>query len=257
MFVGENRLPSYHKDPQHTEYDNNSAEHGWMRQSPCKCRPDTGHPCPLLHKDKNNEICFSCGFIGNAVLPVPVAQILQRMTADKVAYIHASKGAEITASVQEGTAPGQVTVHGRILTPRRSTDGLCVMDGCDAPFKNSTATGDFCSKLCRYRCYARLKRANPGEVLSDAYLYCPPDFRRQTRLPRALPQDVCQFPGCNAYTVAALTVAGERCAFCRRHYGTVKIRMIEGRKRGYPETRAVLLRPWGAIYKPSTMHSGV
>ena len=31
--------------------------------SPCKKRPDSGEPCFLLDKPKNNYVCFNCGLI--------------------------------------------------------------------------------------------------------------------------------------------------------------------------------------------------
>ena len=34
-------------------------------KSPCMCRPDTGVPCGLLPKDKNQPFCAGCKFTGN------------------------------------------------------------------------------------------------------------------------------------------------------------------------------------------------
>lgn len=34
-----------------------------LKQSPCRNRPNTNLPCPLLNKPKDNKICQNCGLI--------------------------------------------------------------------------------------------------------------------------------------------------------------------------------------------------
>ncbi len=197
-----------------------------VTKSPCKERPETGEPCPLASKDKNNNVCSICHLVGNnAQTKLHVSEIADMLARDAVDF-------------------GGEKLIKNLPVRHAGLSGECVMDDCERPVTKISHIGDFCGRKCYERCYNRLKkwvRDHPGTPPSEQYLYqaIHPGKVRPDRKPD-VPNTECQMTGCNER--AELIHQRTGFAVCYDHAKLVRRRIRDGMRREIEITDDWLLR---------------
>ena len=55
-----------------------------LLKSPCRCRPDTGKPCPLLNHQKNNRFCEHCQLLNGGKAGPDVAGLMAAIASGEI-----------------------------------------------------------------------------------------------------------------------------------------------------------------------------
>lgn len=108
--------------------------------SPCKRRPDTGRPCPLAGKDKDNDLCAAC-------------DIAYGGSGPSEASARAYAAVRRVATPNGRTIPYSDKKRYPVDLPPRGEE--CAVPGCNNPPQGLRSP--FCSK-CRSRVAARVQR---------------------------------------------------------------------------------------------------
>jgi len=214
----------------------------WITTSPCKRRPDSGEPCPLAWREKNNSVCHACHFIGNdAPIQYHAAQIARMLDRNEI--IFQSKPG-IDALLQRPESGVR----------RSGMDGLCVMDYCRRPVQKITHVGDFCGERCYERAYNRLRRwlqSNPNTPPPEHVLYFPMEGSKVRPKRQAAPVNAaCQLSGCPEPAVTRHNRGGWM--LCYPHAKLVTRRYSDAARREIEATEEWLLRKVG--YKAKSKH---
>ena len=223
----------YHKNP---TPQNPSPPAGYLTRSPCRHRPDSEGPCPLLHADKNNNVCNTCHLVGNgSELRRTVDDVAELVRKKQVLYyrMQETQGAKLAP-----LAPEDVK-----LDPRRSTNGRCVVDGCGQPIdrRYCKGKGDFCGLACANLIGERLRRHRPpllqNGFVDSNWLYRP----RLQRSAGIFAGTTCDFPDCNE--TPRHRNAHQGLSLCTPHHTLVSRRLKNARRRAIDLSREEILAP--------------
>ncbi len=205
-----------------------------VTKSPCKCRPETGEPCPLASKDKNNSVCSICHLVGNNTqTKLHVSEIADMLARDAVDF-------------------GGEKMIKNLPVRHAGLSGECVMDDCERPVTKISHIGDFCGRKCYERAYNRLKkwmRDHPGTTPPDGHLYQALHGGKSHPTPKPEMPDVpCMMTGCDCK--AELIHDRTGFALCFRHAKLVNRRIRDGQVRKIEIKDEWLLRAVGHTGRP-------
>ena len=100
-----------------------------LTESPCKRRPDTGEPCPLLWRNKKNPLCHKCGLMDGK--PGPSLDEIQLAIFQNIVD---KPEQDPTFRATKGTYAWDKPKRGK----------LCAFPGCDKPPKGIEVV--FCNR---------------------------------------------------------------------------------------------------------------
>jgi len=108
--------------------------------SPCKRRPDTGRPCPLLEMDKDNDYCGACRLMYGGAGPDEAEAMA---FADMV--LSMGRGRRARMSAKKNRYPRELPPRGQV----------CAVAWCNRP--PAGPRSPFC-RQCRSRIMSRVRR---------------------------------------------------------------------------------------------------